>query len=67
MGHTIGRLDPNTGSIQRHPAAGDRAFPLSIVTDAHGDVWYYEEGTSRLVRLVPECSSESVVTLDFLA
>jgi virginiamycin B lyase len=64
MGHTIGRLDPNTGSIQRHPAAGDRAFPLSIVTDARGDVWYYEEGTSRLVRLVPECSSESVVTLD---
>jgi virginiamycin B lyase len=64
MGHTIGRMDPTTGSVESHPAAGDRAFPLSIVTDANGDIWYFEEGTARLVRLVPECSSEAVVSLD---
>lgn len=64
MGHGIGRFDPATGLVQRHRAFSDRAFPLSIVTDSRGDVWYYEEGTSRLVRFSPQCLSVSVITLD---
>jgi virginiamycin B lyase len=64
MGHQVGRLDPATGSVQHHKASSDRAFPLSIATDSKGDVWYYEEGTARLVRLRPQCSSESAITLD---
>jgi virginiamycin B lyase len=64
MGHHVGRLDPATGSVQRHYARSDRAFPLSIATDSRGDVWYYEEGTARLVRFRPQCLAESAITLD---
>jgi len=64
MGHHVGRLDPSSGLVQRHYTSTDRAFPLSIATDSRGDVWYYEEGTTRLVRFRPQCLSESAITLD---
>lgn len=64
MGHEVGRLDPATGSVQRYRASSDPAFPLSIATDSKGDVWYYEEGTARLIRFRPRCLSEAAITLD---
>jgi len=64
MGHHVGRLDPGTGEVQIRRASSDRAFPLSIAIDARGDVWYYEEGTTRLVRISSRCASESVIALD---